>query len=124
MTPLPPSTKPTCPVETTLRVIAGRWKVLILRELFSGPKRFSTLRAQLQGISQKILTQQLRALETDGLIAREEKPEFKTDLPLKVVYSLTPLGQSLCPVLEAMHHWGARYLRSGGNLKGRGTDLL
>ena len=110
MTPAPAFPKPTCPVETTIRVISGRWKVLILRELFSGPKRFSAIRSLLTGISHKILTQQLRSLEKDGLIVRQAEPEFDADLPLKVEYDLTPWGQSLHPVLEVMHQWGSQYL--------------
>jgi DNA-binding HxlR family transcriptional regulator len=91
-----------CAVETTLEIIGGRWKVLILRELFSGTKRFSELQRLLVGITQKMLTQQLRELEQDGLVHRQVYPV----VPPKVEYSLTDLGQTLQPVLQAMHEWG------------------
>lgn len=97
--------KVSCPVETTLKVIGGRWKVLILRELFTGIKRFSELQRGLTGITQKMLTQQLRELETDGIIFRQVYPV----IPPKVEYSLTPLGESLRPIIDEMHRWGLRY---------------
>jgi DNA-binding HxlR family transcriptional regulator len=102
----------TCPVETTLEVIGGRWKVLILRELFYGVKRFSELHRALTGITQKMLTQQLREMERNGVVQRVVFPQ----IPPKVEYSLTPLGESLKPVLEAMHEWGMRRLseKNGG----------
>lgn len=93
-----------CAVETTLEIIGGRWKVLILRELFSGTKRFSELQRLLAGITQKMLTQQLRELEQDGLVHRQVYPV----VPPKVEYSLTDLGQTLQPVLKAMHEWGLK----------------
>jgi DNA-binding HxlR family transcriptional regulator len=93
-----------CAVETTLEIIGGRWKVLILRELFSGTKRFSELQRTLSGITQKMLTQQLRELEQDGLVHRQVYPV----VPPKVEYSLTALGQTLQPVLKAMHEWGLK----------------
>lgn len=95
-----------CAVESTIQVIGGRWKVLILQELFSGVKRFAQLHRALNGITQKMLTQQLRELEQDGIIHREVYPE----VPPKVEYSLTPLGQTLRPVLNVMHEWGIQYL--------------
>jgi DNA-binding HxlR family transcriptional regulator len=95
-----------CAVETTLEVIGGRWKVLILRELFSGVKRFGQLHRALQGITQKMLTQQLREMEEDGIIHRE----VYLQVPPKVEYSLTPLGESLEPILISMHEWGIRHL--------------
>ncbi|MGK7875276.1 MAG: winged helix-turn-helix transcriptional regulator [Xenococcaceae cyanobacterium] len=95
-----------CPVETTLKVIGGRWKVLILRELFQGVKRFGQLNRALNGITQKMLTQQLRELESDGIVHREVYPQ----IPPKVEYSLTPLGESLKPILEVMHQWGVKHL--------------
>jgi DNA-binding HxlR family transcriptional regulator len=97
--------RPTCAVEQTLKVIGGRWKVLILRELFSGVKRFNQLQRSLHGITQKMLTQQLREMEADGLIHRQ----VYAQVPPKVEYSLTPLGESLKPVLEAMHDWGKNF---------------
>ncbi len=96
----------TCAVETTLDVIGGRWKVLILKELLDDVKRFNQLHRSLHGITQKMLTQQLRELEEDGIIHRE----VYLQVPPKVEYSLTDLGKTLKPVLEAMHHWGIQYL--------------
>ncbi|MCA1993582.1 MAG: helix-turn-helix transcriptional regulator [Coleofasciculus sp. S288] len=95
-----------CAVERTLEVIGGRWKVLILRELFQGVKRFGQLHRALHGITQKMLTQQLREMEEDGIIHRE----VYLQVPPKVEYSLTPLGESLKPVIDAMHEWGIRHL--------------
>jgi len=97
--------KLTCAVETTLKVIGGRWKVLILRELLVGMQRFNQLHRSLPGITQKMLTQQLRELEEDGILYRKVYPQ----VPPKVEYSLTPLGESLNPVLEAMHEWGLKH---------------
>jgi len=94
-----------CPVEITLDVIGGRWKVLILRELFKGVKRFSELQRALRGITQKMLTQQLRELEADGIIHRQVYPV----IPPKVEYSLTSLGESLQPIIDEMHQWGLHY---------------
>lgn len=96
-----------CPVETTLDVIGGRWKVLILRELMQGVQRFNQLHRSLKGITQKMLTQQLRELEEDGLVHRE----VYLQVPPKVEYSLTEVGETLQPVLHAMHHWGETYLQ-------------
>jgi DNA-binding HxlR family transcriptional regulator len=95
-----------CPVERTLEVIGGRWKVLILRELFQGVWRFGQLHRALHGITQKMLTQQLREMEEDGIIHRE----VYLQVPPKVEYSLTPLGESLKPIIDSMHEWGVRHL--------------
>lgn len=100
-----PLEKPTCPVETALKVIGGRWKVLILQELLHGVKRFGQLHRALHGITQKMLTQQLREMEKDGIIYRQ----VYLQVPPKVEYSLTPLGNSLKPVLDAIHQWGVQY---------------
>lgn len=100
-----------CPVERTLEVIGGRWKVLILRELFLGVKRFGQLHRALQGITQKMLTQQLREMEQDGIIHRE----VYLQVPPKVEYSLTPLGESLKPIIHSMHEWGVRHLDEQNN---------
>jgi DNA-binding HxlR family transcriptional regulator len=91
-----------CPAETTLDVIGGRWKVPILWHLFKGTLRFSELRRGLEGVTQKMLTQQLRELESDGIVNRKVYPQ----VPPKVEYSLTGEGQSLKPVVEAMCKWG------------------
>lgn len=96
-----PEPKIRCPAEQTLAAIAGRWKLLILRELFAGVKRFGELQRALEGITQKVLTQQLRELETDGLVHREIYPQ----VPPKVEYSLTPLGESLQPIVQKLHEW-------------------
>ncbi|GAB4472560.1 MAG: transcriptional regulator [Cyanobacteria bacterium J069] len=112
--PSPPSAapeRPSCAVETTIAIIGGRWKVLILRELLGGVKRFNELHRSLSGITQKMLTQQLREMEDDGIVHREVYQQ----VPPKVEYSLTPLGQSLEPILAVMHEWGERYLRAVSN---------
>ncbi len=98
--------KTTCSVEITLKVIGGRWKVLILRELFDGVKRFNQLHRSINGVTQKMLTQQLREMEQEGLIHRE----VYLQVPPKVEYSLTPLGESLKPILDSMHQWGTKFL--------------
>ncbi|ELS31769.1 MULTISPECIES: winged helix-turn-helix transcriptional regulator [Pseudanabaena] len=98
--------KTSCAVEATLEAIGGKWKVLILHELFNGTKRFGEVHRNLRGITQKMLTQQLREMERDGLVHRE----VYMQVPPKVEYSLTALGKTLQPVLEAMHLWGKRYL--------------
>jgi DNA-binding HxlR family transcriptional regulator len=110
---LPLDDKATCEVETTLKVIGGRWKVLIIRELINGVKRFGELQRSLNGITQKMLTQQLREMEADGIIHREVYPQ----IPPKVEYSLTDLGESLKPILYAMHDWAINHLQHHSNLK-------
>lgn len=98
---------PACPVETTLKIIGDKWKVLILRDLFTGTKRYNELKRSLKDVSQKMLTQQLRELENDGIIHREVYPV----VPPKVEYSLTELGNTLKPVIDSMYDWG-NYLKS------------
>ncbi|HEU4401195.1 MAG TPA: helix-turn-helix domain-containing protein [Candidatus Polarisedimenticolia bacterium] len=95
---------PECPAETTLSVIGGRWKVPILWTLFQGTRRFSELFRALPRITQKMLTQQLREMERDGIVHRA----VYAQVPPRVEYSLTPLGRSLRPVVEAMCAWGVR----------------
>ena len=95
-----PATK--CPAESTLEVIGGRWKILILYQLDGGPKRFSELKRSLPDVTQKMLTQQLRQMEAEGLVRRKVYPQ----VPPKVEYSLTPRGQSLRPIVDAMCKWG------------------
>ena len=104
--------KATCEVETTLKIIGGRWKVLIIRELIIGVKRFGELQRSLDGITQKMLTQQLREMEADGIIHREIYPQ----IPPKVEYSLTPLGESLKPILYAMHEWAINHLQHNSKI--------
>ena len=96
---------PACPVETTLTLIGDKWKVLILRDLLPGTKRFGELKRSIGTVSQKVLTAQLRAMEESGLVHREVYAE----VPPRVEYSLTELGQSLKPVLDSMWAWGAEY---------------
>lgn len=96
---------PPCPVETSLLVIGDKWVVLILRDLRAGKKRFSELQKSLTGISQKVLTEKLRSMEEKGLVTREVFPE----VPPRVEYSLTELGTSLYPILDALEDWGRGY---------------
>ena len=96
---------PACPVETTLTLISSKWKILILRDLMPGTKRFGELKKSIGGVSQKVLTAQLREMETDGLVRRTVYPE----VPPRVEYTLTALGRSLKPILDAMWDWGEAY---------------
>lgn len=96
---------PSCPIETTLYLIGDKWKVLILRDLLPGTKRFGELKSSIGNISQKVLTQNLRAMEADGLVIRQVYPE----VPPRVEYSLTELGYSLQPVMDALWKWGEHY---------------
>ena len=96
---------PACPVETTLTLISSKWKVLILRDLLGGARRFGELRRSVGGVSQKVLTAQLREMEDSGLLTRTVFPE----VPPHVEYALTELGYSLRPVLDAMWSWGEAY---------------
>ncbi|MGN1443832.1 MAG: winged helix-turn-helix transcriptional regulator [Acutalibacteraceae bacterium] len=96
---------PACPVETTLSLIGDKWKVLILRDLMLGTKRFGELKKSIGSVSQKVLTAQLRDMEQSGLVNRKVYAE----VPPKVEYSLTELGKSLAPVLDAMRSWGESY---------------
>lgn len=96
---------PACPVETTLTLIGDKWKVLILRDLLTGTKRFGELKRSVGKVSQKVLTAQLRAMEERGLLTRKVYAE----VPPRVEYSLTELGLSLRPILDAMQTWGEGY---------------
>lgn len=96
---------PACPVETTLTLISDKWKVLILRDLLQGTKRFGELQRSVGHVSQKVLTSQLRQMEQSGLLIRTVFPE----VPPHVEYSLTDLGYSLKPILDAMWTWGENY---------------
>lgn len=93
------------PVETTLTLISDKWKVLIIRDLLPGTKRFGELKKSIGNVSQKVLTSQLRQMEESGLLIRTVFPE----VPPRVEYTLTELGQSLKPVLDAMWNWGEEY---------------
>ena len=96
---------PDCPVEMTLQLIGDKWKVLILRDLMTGTKRFSELKKSLNGITQKVLTANLRSMEESGLLTRKVYPE----VPPKVEYTLTETGYSLKPILDSMMIWGTEY---------------
>lgn len=102
----------TCPVETTLKLIGSKWKILIIRNLLERPWRFNELQRSL-GSSQKSLTAALRSLEKDKIIKRKVSPE----IPPKVEYSLTALGESMRPVLMSMQQWGRDYLKTTGSAK-------
>lgn len=99
---------PACPVETTLSLIGDKWKVLILRDLMPGTKRFGELKKSVGNVSQKVLTAQLRAMEESALVHREVYAE----VPPRVEYSLTELGKSLKPILDSMWAWGEEYKAS------------
>jgi DNA-binding HxlR family transcriptional regulator len=107
-----------CKAELALKVIQGRWKLLILRELLEGVRRFSDLQRSLagvqQGVSQKVLTAQLRELEADGVVRRTIYPE----VPPRVDYALTELGRELVPVLEGLHAWGSAHNTRSQRLQG------
>ena len=101
---------PACPVETTLTLIGDKWKVLILRDLMDGTKRFGELKKSIGTVSQKVLTTQLRDMEEKGLLTRKVYAE----VPPRVEYTLTETGYSLKPVLDAMWAWGADYKAKNG----------
>lgn len=96
---------PDCPVEMTLQLIGNKWKVLIIRDLLTGTKRFSELKRSVTGITQKVLTSNLRDMEEAGLLTRTVYPE----VPPRVEYALTETGRSLEPILDAMMVWGNSY---------------
>lgn len=102
---------PACPVETTLMLISDRWKVLIIRDLLDGTKRFGELKRSVGNISQKVLTANLRAMEESGLLTRKVYPE----VPPRVEYTLTETGYSLKSILDAMKEWGTNYKNSVGD---------
>ena len=96
---------PACPVATTVRLIGSKWKLLIIRNLLQRPWRFNELKKNLEGISQKVLTDSLRSMEADGIVTRTVYPE----VPPRVEYALSELGQSLKPILDSMLEWGNMY---------------
>ncbi len=108
-----------CPAEVTLNVIGGRWKIPILYHLSHETKRFSELGRAVGGITQKMLTQQLREMERDGIVRRRVYAE----VPPRVEYSLTTHGQSLKPVVEAMCRWGIRQMNASDRKDGGGRDV-
>lgn len=95
-----------CPVEATLSLISDKWKILILRDLLTGTKRFGELKKSIGSISQKVLTSNLRAMEDDGLVVREVFAE----VPPRVEYTLTERGESLRPVIDSMRIWGEEHM--------------
>lgn len=101
---------PACPVATTVALIGSKWKILIIRNLLVRPWRFNELRKDLDGVSQKVLTDSLRSMEEDGIIIRTVYPE----VPPRVEYSLSELGKSIRPILDAMAEWGTEYKKSRG----------
>ena len=96
---------PACPVATTVQIIGSKWKLLILRNLLQRPWRFNELKKDLEGISQKVLTDSLRSMEADGIVDRTVYAE----VPPRVEYALTELGETLRPILDAMEVWGMNY---------------
>lgn len=97
---------PPCPVEVALCMISNKWKVLIIRELLEGTKRFGELKKSTGGITQKVLTANLRSMEEGGLVTRK----IYAEVPPRVEYSLTDIGYSLKPILDAMYLWGSNYV--------------
>lgn len=96
---------PECPVQTTVQLIGSKWKLLIMRNLLARPWRFNELHKSLTGISQKVLTDSLRSMEEDGIITRTVYPE----VPPRVEYALSELGESMRPIIKAMEAWGTAY---------------
>lgn len=96
---------PACPVATTVQIIGSKWKLLIMRNLMARPWRFNELKKDLDGISQKVLTDSLRSMESDGIITRTVYPE----VPPRVEYALSELGESMRPIMKAMEVWGQAY---------------
>lgn len=109
-----------CPVETTARIVGGRWKAALLEQLLQGAKRFSELKHAINGISQRTLSQQLRDLQGTGIIERT----VYADTPPRVVYAITPLGRSLRPLLDAMCDWGKSHSAAMALKKLRASDRL
>ena len=97
--------EPGCPIERSVRVLDGKWTLLVLRELFLGTRRFGELRAELPGISPKTLADRLRTMEKQGIVHREVFPE----IPPRVEYSLTAFGRTLAPVIDALRDWGENW---------------
>ncbi|MBM6833263.1 winged helix-turn-helix transcriptional regulator [Megamonas hypermegale] len=103
---------PECPVAITVQLIGSKWKILIIRNLMQRPWRFNELKRDLTGISQKVLTDSLRSMELDGIIKRKTYPE----IPPHVEYSLSDLGKSMKPIIEAMAEWGINYKKFLNNI--------
>ena len=101
---------PACPVATTVQLIGSKWKLLILRDLQARPWRFNELKKDLNGVSQKVLTDSLRSMEEDGIVTRTVYPE----VPPRVEYALSALGESMRPIIQAMETWGREYQEAVG----------
>lgn len=101
---------PACPVATTVQLIGSKWKLLILRDLQARPWRFNELKKDLEGISQKVLTDSLRSMEEDGIVTRTVYPE----VPPRVEYALSALDESMRPIIQAMETWGREYQEAVG----------
>ena len=99
---------PACPVATTVQMVGSKWKLLIMRNLLQRPWRFNELKKDLEGISQKVLTDSLRSMEADGIITRTVYPE----VPPRVEYALSDLGESMRSIMDAMEIWGTEYKKS------------
>ena len=99
---------PECPVATTVSLIGSKWKLLIMRNLLARPWRFNELQKSLDGVSQKVLTDSLRSMESDGIIVRTVYPE----VPPRVEYSLSELGESMRPIIKSMEEWGLDYKKN------------
>ncbi|MCI8625834.1 MAG: helix-turn-helix transcriptional regulator [Lachnospiraceae bacterium] len=99
---------PACPVATTVSLIGSKWKLLIIRNLLARPWRFNELQRSLEGISQKVLTESLRSMEADGIVVRTSYAE----VPPRVEYSLSELGESMRPIIDAMESWGTAYQKA------------
>ena len=99
---------PACPVATTVSLIGSKWKLLIIRNLLARPWRFNELQRSLEGISQKVLTESLRSMEADGIVVRTSYAE----VPPRVEYSLSELGESMRPIIDAMESWGTDYQKA------------
>ncbi len=99
---------PACPVATTVALIGSKWKLLIIRNLMARPWRFNELKKDLEGISQKVLTDSLRSMESDGIVTRTVYPE----VPPRVEYALSELGESMHPIMKAMELWGEEYKKT------------
>ena len=99
---------PACPVATTVQMIGSKWKLLIMRNLLQRPWRFNELKKDLEGISPKVLTDSLRSMEADGIVTRTVYPE----VPPRVEYALSDLGESMRPIMDAMAAWGTEYKKS------------
>lgn len=102
---------PECPVATTVSLIGSKWKLLIMRNLLARPWRFNELQKNLEGVSQKVLTDSLRSMESDGIIIRTVYAE----VPPRVEYSLSELGESMRPIISAMEVWGSEYKKNYSN---------